>query len=170
MSPRRAKRPAASQDWVQPFIEQWGAALVKFGAAYTGRREMAQDVAQDVFLRLMQWHDRYPDHEVRPGWLFTVARNAATDRLRKERSDALPKELSDPSPPFEDAVITRLDVRRVLDDMSEADRECLMLFYFGQWSIREVADHLNTSLDSVKTRLRRARKRFSDGWEAMRHD
>jgi len=148
-----------------PFIERWGAALVRFGTAYTGDGELGQDVAQETFLRLLQWHGRYPGREFHPGWLFTVARHTAIDLLRKTRHEPCAV-LSEQGQTPQEQALTRLAVRQVLDMLSGADRECLMLFYFGEWSVREIADHLGSSPERVKMRLRRARQRFADRWEA----
>ena len=169
MSPPRSESVREAQTWAQPYIDRWAPALLKFALSYTGNREMAQDVAQETFLRLLLWHDRHPAREVQPGWLFTVARHAATDLLRKERPPLPPTDRADPGSPLEDIVVDRMAVRDVLDAMGAVDRECLVLFYFAGLSTKEVARALRTSQSNVKTRLVRARRRFSEGWEARRH-
>ena len=169
MSPPRSDRAAEAQAWAQPYIDRWAPALLKFAASYTGNRETAQEVVQETFLRLLLWHDRHPARDVRPGWLFTVARHAATDLLRKGRSTLPPTDRPDPGLPLEDIVVDRIAVRNVLDAMGATDRECLLLFYFAGLSTQQVAQQLRISQNSVKTRLVRARRRFSEGWEARRH-
>jgi RNA polymerase sigma-70 factor (ECF subfamily) len=155
-------------DWVSAQISRWGDALVRFCISYMGNPDLAQDVTQETFLRLIEWRHNHPGHEVHPGWLFTVARNVAADSLR-DRQPLEPRgDLGGVASQPGDGPLTRLAVRQVLDKLSRSDRECLLLFYFADWPIAEIAKQTGTTPASVKMRLRRARMRFLQKWEGDR--
>ncbi len=72
-------RPKDSRDddWMSELITHWGDPIVRFAQMYTGNPDLAQDVAQETFARLLVWRRQYPGRAFRPGWLFAVARNVA---------------------------------------------------------------------------------------------
>lgn len=149
--------------WLSDQIGRWGDAVVRFAGLYTGSPDLAQDVAQETFLRLWAERVRRPGFEPAPGWLFTVARNVSSDLLRRRRT--VPRMETSPATPTEAEAITRLAVREVLDRLPNTDRECLLLFYFADLAIAEIAAHLGITEGSVKMRLRRARDHFLERWE-----
>lgn len=148
--------------WLTSQVERWGGALVRYTATYTGSLDLAQDATQEAFLRLLEWRARHPLAELQPAWLFTVAQHAAVDLLRRRRADKWSIPETDSSP--NDAIIARIDVQRILKRMSPGDRECLLLFYFADMSITDIADQIGVSISTVKMRLNRARKRFERYW------
>lgn len=84
-----------------------------------GRRDLAEDLLQETFIRLARHAPRLaPDTRLRP-WLLTVARNLAASHLRWQRLDGarlaeLPRRSEDssfPASPFEQAVVTEAESR-----------------------------------------------------------
>ncbi|MET0773605.1 MAG: sigma-70 family RNA polymerase sigma factor [Candidatus Limnocylindrales bacterium] len=159
-------------------------ASVVFRAAFRrlGDRQLAEEVVQDVWLTL--W-DRGGLFDARqgslPGWLCTIARNRATDRMRSlgRRPGALPLSAvfatdDDPdralaagsllasggSPSDPELVVDELALRdtmtAALADLSTDERTVLELGYYGELSQSEIADRLGIPLGTVKTRTRRA--------------
>lgn len=123
----------------------------------------AQDIAQETFLRLYQEHDRFPNKPLSPGWLFSVARNLIRDAQRRSSRTIM----QDPvEPPYHahDSVATRVAVQMTLDQMDPVDQQCLWLFYYGDYSIKQIAEALDLPPGAVKTRLYRARQKFAERW------
>ncbi len=164
---RNAHRPpsAAESEWMQTWVSEWSDPLTRFAHALAGSRDTAQDIAQETFFRLLVMHREHPERSVRPAWLFTVARNLYRNMARQTRrtstTDTLQENVSRDEHPDIDA---RLDIFRALERLPGLDRECLLLFYFGDLSVEEVAQGLHVSPQSVKTRLHRARQRFAKIW------
>jgi RNA polymerase sigma factor (sigma-70 family) len=155
----------ASDDWLAPWVEQWGDRMVQFAYTYVMDRDAAQDIAQETFLRLFLWHRRFPDRVVTPAWLYTVAANRARDVLRERRREALTdRELASPDPADAPDSTTRIAVRAALDRLPLLDRQCLWLFYYADWPVPEIAVATRLSQAAVKQRLYRARKRFARIW------
>ena len=148
-------------EWMSDQVTLWGDAVVRFAGVYTGNFDLAQDVAQETFARLLVWRRRYPSRELRPGWLFTVARNIAVDALRRLPDQ---RDMEQRQPDSTGDATTRLAVRQALRKLSAKDRECLVLFYFADWPIVKISTYTGTSPAAVKMRLNRAKARFRQSW------
>jgi RNA polymerase sigma-70 factor (ECF subfamily) len=113
----------------------------------------AQDLAQEVFVRLYRNLDRFdPERPVEP-WFWRLAANMAASYRR--RRVARPAELPDDA-----AAAARVDVLpldQALADLNEDLRLPLLLHYYADQPLDEIAVALGLSLSAVKSRLHRAR-------------
>jgi RNA polymerase sigma factor (sigma-70 family) len=145
--------------------------LYRYLDRLTGEPELADDLAQEAFVRL--YHRGSPPES--PGaWLVTVAtnlfRNARASRARRLRllTAARGRELlSDPPPSPADAAEeaeSRRRVRAAVDRMPERERQMLLLRAEG-YSYREIAAALGLNEASVGTLLARAKRAFRDRYE-----
>lgn len=144
-------------------------ALFRYLHRLTGDPDVAQDVAQETFVRLLR--QRLPDREVRP-WIFTVATNLVRDAARAaerrrrllDGGQAMPPTASRP-----DEEVERTEriaaVRELLAHLSERDRQLLLLREEG-FSYREIAQVVKVAPGSVGTLIARALKRFVELYEA----
>ena len=136
---------------------------------YLRSPEDAREVAQDVFVRLYR-HLSSIEFTDEPGfvaWLLQTTRNAAFDRLRQIRSRPpradVPAEeagLQDASPTPEEASLAESKaalVHRALAELSDLNREILVLKDIQGMDIRQVAEVLHIPLGTVKSRASRAR-------------
>jgi len=152
------------EGWVDEWVAAWGDRVVQFLAAYTGNPVLAQDLAQDTFLTVRAWHERHPAAEVTPGLFFITARNLARDEWRRRAREqrALTRSL-DRSPP--DEPDKRIVLRDLLDLLRPAEREALVLFYYGDLSTQEIARRLHVKPATVRVRLLRARDKLRKLWQ-----
>jgi RNA polymerase sigma-70 factor (ECF subfamily) len=156
---------------MSPDVEQlWaelGHDLRGFIRARVRDHAAAEDILQDVFVKI---HTRLPDlrdrERVGP-WVYQIARNAVADHFRRERpTEELPAELDEPT---ESADAERPDLRpavaRFLDVLPAEDREALRLTEFEGLSQRELAGRLGISVSGAKSRVQRARARLREQLE-----
>ncbi len=135
----------------------------------------AEDLAQDVFLHLWRQADRFDaERGVFLGWLVSLTRNRAIDRLRatktrERKTDAFEVERqSDPAPlaadPNEAAFASELRdaVAKALAVLPEPQRAALELAYFGGLSHSEIAERLDAPLGTIKARIRQGMSRMRD--------
>lgn len=138
------------------------AALERYLARLTGDQDLAADVAQEAFVRLLEQEP--PPAAVRP-WLFRVATNLVRDAARRTRRRQVlvldgraPLAHGDP-PPAPDQRIDRDRARRLvraaLDELSPKERRALLMREEG-FRHREIADALGTTTGSIGTLLSRA--------------
>jgi RNA polymerase sigma factor (sigma-70 family) len=145
--------------------------LVRFLYKRVWDTDVAEDIAQEAFVRLLDERPDKPD-----AWLFTVADNLAKNAVRddKRRTQRLTLIAGSPAPPPSetDRVLLRTEsvreVRHALDALSERDRTLLLLREDGV-SYKELARIVGVKASSVAPLLARARQRFLTSIEVSEH-
>jgi RNA polymerase sigma-70 factor (ECF subfamily) len=125
-----------------------------------GDRGHAEDAVQEAFAAIWRSASTYrPERGAAGGWLYTVARNAIVDRLRRHGPavDAELPELASaergPAQQAEDSYVS-WRVHRALEELQPREREVIELAYWSGMSQSEVAEYLHLPLGTVKTRTR----------------
>jgi RNA polymerase sigma factor (sigma-70 family) len=149
-------------DAFDALIARWHRPLWQYIRRMTGREDAAQDVLQEVWLRVIRGIARLRDGARLRGWLFGIARRVLMDRLRRAyavpaASDVdLEDVVAESDALHREAHLAALDA--ALGRLPLAEREILTLFYLDDLSIAELADALSIPVGTVKSRLFRARK------------
>ena len=132
--------------------------VLRFLLHLTGDVELARDLVQETFARYLS---RYGRDSEQPGLLFTIARNAGLDALRRRRTSPLPeRETADPRRDPEHQLIDRQEMDRVLAAirrLDDTDRQLVAFLATGTFSYREIGRLLDLSETNVKVRVHRAR-------------
>ncbi len=135
-----------------------------------GNREDAEDITQDIFIKVYKKFGSYDEEQSFKTWLFAIATHAAYDFLRKKRVKPELLIISDPDRSFETAdttdtyiqIETGHDIRAALATLRPAYQSVLTLFYMEGLSVEEVARALGAPIGTVKTHLARARSAIKD--------
>jgi RNA polymerase sigma-70 factor (ECF subfamily) len=129
-----------------------------------GDRSLAEDLTQEIFLRVFQGLPRFSLRSKFTTWLFQVAKNRVLDELRAvERRPRAVVDLDD-VPPLEvlDAPLERLvgvdDVWRAVEALNDDLQMALLLRDIVGLSYTEIADSLEVTLATVKWRIYKARE------------
>jgi len=132
-----------------------------------GDRGRAEDATQDTFASIWRSASRYDPTRGRPAsWLYTVARNAIIDGLRRRPDPTVsdPPDIATGEPgPAEAAESEWVSwrVHRALETLPESERPLVELAYWSGMSQSEIADFLGMPLGTVKTRTRAALGRLA---------
>jgi RNA polymerase sigma-70 factor (ECF subfamily) len=125
-----------------------------------GRREDAQDLSQDVFLKAYQNLAKLDDPAKFAGWLFRIAHNEAYSLLRKNRPDdseitfdPVTAEASLGSGGRMFPVELSLAVQRALERLNSDQREAVLLKVYQGFKFEEMAEILGIPVSTVKSRL-----------------
>lgn len=153
---------------IAELYREYHASLVRMIYRRTGDRDRSEDLAQEVFARAVSAPPRNP----RP-WLFAVALNLVREDGRRavrqgRRLQLLKAETpqSAPSPDHEFEKNERAAaVRAALDQLTERDREALLLKAEG-FNYEEIAGVLGLARGAVGTTLARARRRLVEAYRA----
>ena len=141
-----------------------------FGLAYSflRNREAAEDVAQDVFIKVWRALPGFDGRASLSTWIYTITRNASLSALRARRPQS---SLSDPdvmdavdatdASLSADTFADGVSLQRLVDQLPTKQRQVIMLFYMEEQSHEEVATMLAMPVGTVKTLLHRARARLS---------
>jgi RNA polymerase sigma-70 factor (ECF subfamily) len=133
-----------------------------------GDRGRAEDATQDTFASIWRSADRFdPEKGEATSWLYTVARNAIVDGLRRRREPPVDEapEIAAPDPGPDDAAESgwvAWRVHRALETLPEQERSLVQLAYWSGLSQSEIAEYLGVPLGTVKTRTRSALRRLAD--------
>ena len=136
----------------------------RFAYRLTGNAADADEIAQDTFERLWLHAARWQPGAVRfSTWLFQVARNLCTDRLRERRpGDAGPLEtLEDGNMPAHaelEQASTSATVREAIAGLPVRQREALLLCHFEELSNIDAAHAMEISVEALESLLARARR------------
>jgi len=131
--------------------------------------EDARDVTQEVFLHVYDSLSRFRGGSAFSTWLYRVAVNAAITHVRREKRhpqvplDSLREFRADvDAEPEQQAARaeTQQAVQEMLAALPEQQRAVLVLRYFQELSLEEMAEVMNCSVAAVKVRLHRARNSF----------
>ncbi len=158
-------------------VERYQHRLVGVMNHLVGHPQEAEDLAQEVFLRVYRTRHKYTPKAKFSTWLFTIANNLALNALRdRQRRKAMPLEVQEsggftaapaddraqtPAQPMQQRELAEV-VRRALDDLNERQRVAVVLNKFEDMGYAEIADVMGLSTKAVKSLLSRARGKLRE--------
>ncbi|MCA9289847.1 MAG: RNA polymerase sigma factor [Phycisphaerales bacterium] len=155
---------------IEALIRAHQDALYAFMLRLSGRPEIAEDVVQEAFVRVLKNLDRFDTRFRFSTWVFTIAKRLYVNAMQKhapsfdsdivggwQGRDQTPGALTAETE-YQDQLRGLLD--DALGDLNDQQREIILLFHQQCWGITEIADHLDMPEGTVKSHLHRARKRM----------
>ena len=150
-------------------IERYQHRLLRYLLFLTGKREIAEDLFQETWIRVLLRGAQYNGKARFDTWLFTIARNLVIDLSRKRHVASLDEmcESAEDERPFEIAMDgpspfqsfasreDRAEVAEVLLRLEPSYREVLVLRFHEEMSLEEIAGVTQAPLSTVKSRLYR---------------
>ena len=140
-----------------------------------GNRELAEDLTQETFVKLLDGLDGYQSDRKLAPWLLTIGNNTAVQYLRRERPDSTNRPItvtpgyidasaflppSDTPTPEPQRRGFAAALENALQQLKPAYRRCVWLHYVEGLSYDEIADIMNVPAATVGTYLHRARKQL----------
>ena len=159
---RRTAAAAALRDvdrLLVDLFEREGRSLVRLARLFVEDRNAAEDLVQEAFIRLARTFHRIQDETKAAAYLRSIVLNLARDHNRRglvSLRHRLP--LEDERAAEEDTLVLREDQREVIEalrDLPHRQRDCLVLRYYQELGIDDIAESLGISRNSVKTHLQR---------------
>ncbi len=170
-----AKLKAGDAAAFEAVYEAYRPRLFSFLARLSRRREVAEDLLDETWLRLIARSSKLSDDTCLAAWLFTVARNLHASwrrhrALDEDRVVDAPATWPDPAPgesPFDAAARDETERRleRALASLSLGDREVLLMIGVGGVGAEDAARALGLSYQALRKRLQRARERLAAAME-----
>lgn len=160
------QRGEAPEEFISRLTRSHGLQLHRFLLRMLGRKELAEDVAQDAYLKIYRLSR--PEEVTCPqALLFDVATKLALTRLRKMRAEAgltmAPgpelEEMADPSPRPDRQVAAHQVMQKlagIVEKLAPNLRQVFVMRYVMQMPRQEIADQLNISIGALEQRLTRA--------------
>lgn len=144
---------------VRTLFETEEASLLRYAFSLIGRRAVAEEIVQDVFLQL---HARWDQIDSPKAWLVRSVRNGVYDYLRKNRRETLGSDDGHVSAASDDDqspenLLLRAEatgaLRKILNELDEMDRQLVKLKYFDGMKYREISEQTGLSVGNVGYRL-----------------
>jgi RNA polymerase sigma-70 factor (ECF subfamily) len=146
---------------VRDLIDAHYDSLYRYAYRLSGSPADAEDLTQEAFGKALSRLSQLRDRDRAKGWLFRILRNAYLHRVRDERRHRtvsldsigdLPDDADDTAP-----VVDPAKLQEALNDLDEAFRTPVILFYFEDFSYRDIAEQMDLPIGTVMSRLARAK-------------
>jgi RNA polymerase sigma-70 factor (ECF subfamily) len=161
-----AGRPVAFEE----LVRRWAGRILALCHAKVGRRDVAEDMAQEALLRAYRALGTLTDPEKFPSWLYGIALRACLDWLKAKERSTIPFSVLDPERNPDSYLSGRSDGEPSIDREDERQhllaqvealpdefREVVMLYYYEDTTYRDIAALLNVSPATINARLTKAR-------------
>lgn len=145
--------------------------IYRFIYQYVSNSQNAEDLTQEVFLKVWRFIKKFDFDRKFKTWIFTIAKNTTLDFLKKKKDlpfsvfsnekgqTIIDEKIFDSDFDFE-KIIERRDLAQrlnlIIKKIPLIYREILFLYYFDGFNFREIAEILNQPLNTIKSRHRRA--------------
>lgn len=168
---RRAQRREATA--FDALVETYSTRLYGYFYRLTGSRHDAEDLLQEVFVRLVRMIGQYQHQDRFDGWLFRIAANLVRDRVRRSRRTAgirprggvseaeadpleeVPDLAAEPPEGGMDRAEQVDRLQQAIEQLPEPERQVILLRHFSQLSFREIAEVMGTPLGTALARAHR---------------
>ena len=147
---------------LDPLIHRWYPRIYGYVFKLIGHEQDSYDVTQDIFIAMMQNIKNYYPWKKFDSWLFTIAHNKCMDFFRMQQRVGQPEsadiDLPDAAPLLDETVVVSVTIKNALTKLSAPQREVVLLYYFYQYTAKEIAQMTNTPLPTIKSRIGTAKK------------
>jgi RNA polymerase sigma-70 factor (ECF subfamily) len=146
---------------MQQLVQQHYEALYRYAFRLSGCANDAEDLTQDAFCQAQLKLRQLRDLDRVKAWLFSILRNAYLHRVRDDRrqhvvplefAGELPERVQEPLPE-----ISSQQLQAVLNELPEDFRTPLILYYFEDFSYRDIAEQMAVPIGTVMSRLARGK-------------
>lgn len=160
-------------------FERYHRRLFSYFYRLTWRRDLSEDLVQNVFERILKYRESYSGDGAFSTWIYRIARNIHIDHYREEQRNGATDDFadfdrmeSDQLPPDrvgeENPDLLRL--KRALQQLDKEKRETLILSRYEGLKYREIAEVMECSESAVKVRIYRALKELNVLMNEMRKE
>jgi RNA polymerase sigma-70 factor (ECF subfamily) len=164
-------RQGSYTEALEGLLDRYQNKVFRLAFSYTRDRARAEELAQDVFVRMWQALPRFDGRASLSTWLYAITRNTCLSALRYDARrrmqplDEVLEHVADVPSASPDA--EALDVHRLVNRLPETQRRVITLFYLEERSLLEVGRMLDMPEGTVKSHLHRARRALAGEMKAL---
>ncbi len=142
--------------------------LLRYAFSLVGRRAVAEEIVQEVFLQL---HTHWDEVEAPKAWLYRTVRNRSYNHVRDNKREVLAEDDGDSRTSIAEedspeASLAHLEavaaVRQSLEELDESDRQLVKLKYFSDLKYRDISTETGLNIGNVGYRLHHILKELAD--------
>ncbi|MFL0583836.1 sigma-70 family RNA polymerase sigma factor [Solibacillus silvestris] len=153
------------EEKIEWLMNEYGENVVRLAFTYTKQKQLSEDIAQEVFIKCYENLDNFRNESSYKTWLYRITVNLCKDKLRSWSlkniilTEFFSKIMSPNKSPEMELVgleEKRLVAEKILS-LPLKYREVIILYYYEEMSYNQISDFLNLSIQTIKSRLHRAR-------------
>ncbi|MFG6150482.1 sigma-70 family RNA polymerase sigma factor [Halobacillus sp. B23F22_1] len=163
-----SNRSLSVNEKVEEWIHLYSHDLKWLAYSYVKDHAMAEDITQEAFIKAFQKYTNFKQQSSEKTWLYKITINLCKDHLKSsyikrvlkkgaEAFQSIPSQTETP----EQHTLNKSEDEELLEHiltLEDKYREVIVLYYFEEFDVKELAEMLNVSPNTVKTRLRRGRQ------------
>lgn len=149
------------QTLITDFIYENQAALYRLAFSYTHNRDAALDIVQDTVVQAISHADALRDRQAVKPWIYRILVNESLAYLRRNKKLVFLDEFPD-RPGQQEDLGEKMDVYRAVDHLDPKLKTIVLLRYFEDLKLEEIAQATGANLNTVKARLYRALKKMRE--------
>lgn len=131
--------------------------VYRLAYSYVKNKDDALDIVQDSIYKAMTHIERLKNPDAMKSWFYRIVVNTSLDFLRRNKKvDTMDHEMIETYSPGTGDIYSDLDLKRTLEDLPVKYQSVIVLRYFEDLKIEEVAEVLNENVNTIKTRLYQA--------------
>lgn len=153
-----ARVQQGNEEMLEVLVRRYYDEVYYFCCYKTGDQEASYDCTQETFLKVTRYIHRYAEKSRFKGWLFSIARNVCNDYFRGKTPEVPDMEslleIQEPGNAIASSE-TAQDIRQAIKLLTEEQREVVILRFYCDFKVREIAKIIGIPLPTAKSRLKR---------------
>ena len=176
------------QDALRELVERHKLSVINLCLRFTGNRNDAEDLAQEVFIKVFQAAPRYEVKASFSTWLYRITVNLCMNHQRRKKilhffslnhKKELGFQIEERTPEFavDDQPDTEFErkelqqfVQNAIQSLPESQKTVLILYRYHDLSYKEIAETLETTVSAVESRLHRAKENLKKRLKSVVHE
>ena len=155
---------------IEAIVEKYCNVLLRVAFMYVKDAQLAEDAVQETYIKIFRKYPGFENEQAEKAWIMRVAVNTCKDMLRKSKSnvfddDAVLENIPAPDNPSYDATEDEAIVEVM--KLPEKYKDVILMFYYQDMKITDIAKCLDITENTVSVRLNRAREMLKtrmEGW------
>lgn len=151
------------EEYLTFLMNSYGNSVFRMCYAYLKDYQLAEDVAQETFIRVFQHYEEFHNQSSIKTWIIQIAINLCKNQMRthwwKNRFHQRIQEEEETVECY-DSVLNGQVIFEEISKLPVKYREVILLYYFQEFTIREIAQVLDVKESTIKARLVRAREKL----------
>jgi RNA polymerase sigma factor (sigma-70 family) len=157
----KIRRITYDPDTLERLIREYYADIYRYCCCHVGNRMDAEDITQEVFLKFLSSLEHYAEYGKIKNYLYVIARNQILDHGKSRKIlllEAFPENMADNEATQGCDLDERLQVLDAVADLEDQERELIILRYYQDLTIKEIAVITGKAPSTVRYTLKKAEK------------
>ncbi len=158
------EKSANMEEYLTFLMNSYGNSVFRMCYVYLKDYQLAEDVAQETFIRVYQHYDNFHNQSSIKTWIIQIAINLCKNQMRthwwKNRFHQVCLEIEEETTECYDSILNGQLILEEISKLSVKYREVILLYYYQELTIPEISKVLDVKESTVKARLVRAREKL----------